>query len=285
VIGGGMALATQIRAGTEVVVTGGTANGATISSGLALIFGTASGTTLSSGAVDMVFSGAVTSATKLSGGSYEVVSAGGTAKGATVNGGTEVASAGATVTGTIINSGGAQVLFGLGQGTIINGGGLDYVFGTASGTILRGGYEYVGSGGVASGAVISAGTLQIASGGSTGTGAVTFSGGGLLRLDDSVHFGGLVAGFGLPDFMDLADISFVSGTTSVNFVEAPSNTSGTLTVGNGTPATTANITLLGQYATANFHIQNDGAGGTLVTDLPVPTATDQNPLALVNTHH
>jgi hypothetical protein len=37
-------------------------------------------------------------------------------------------------------------------------------------------------------------------------------------------------------------------------------TTGTLTVGNGTPATTANITLLGQYVTGNFHIQSDGAG-------------------------
>jgi hypothetical protein len=41
-------------------------------------------------------------------------------------------------------------------------------------------------------------------------GAVTFSGGGMLRLEDSVHFGGLVAGFGVPDFMDLADINFIS---------------------------------------------------------------------------
>jgi hypothetical protein len=59
--------------------------------------------------------------------------------------------------------------------------------------------------------------------------------------------------------------------------------SGTLTVGNGTPATTTNITLLGQYVTANFHIQNDGAGGTLVTDPPV-SSTDPNQLALANIH-
>jgi hypothetical protein len=54
--------------------------------------------------------------------------------------------------------------------------------------------------------------------------------------------------------------------------------------GNGTPATTANITLLGQYAAGNFHIQNDGAGGTVVIDPPVP-ASDQNQLALPNTYH
>jgi hypothetical protein len=38
-----------------------------------------------------------------------------------------------------------------------------------------------------------------------------------------------------------------------------SGTSGTLTVGNGTPATTADITLLGNYIAGNFHIQSDGA--------------------------
>ena len=42
--------------------------------------------------------------------------------------------------------------------------------------------------------------------------------------------------------------------------------SGTLTVTDGTPATTANITLLGQYAASNFNIQTDGHGGTLVLD-------------------
>jgi hypothetical protein len=35
----------------------------------------------------------------------------------------------------------------------------------------------------------------------------------------------------------------------------------------------------------NFHIQTDGAGGTLVTDPPVAAATDQNPIALLHTQH
>ncbi|HWD57342.1 MAG TPA: hypothetical protein VG308_03625, partial [Stellaceae bacterium] len=45
------------------------------------------------------------------------------------------------------------------------------------------------------------------------------------------------------------------------------NQSGTLTVTDG--SNTANLTLLGNYVTANFHIQTDGATGTLVTDPPV----------------
>jgi hypothetical protein len=129
--------------------------------------------------------------------------------------------------------------------------------------------------------------MEVASGGSIGSGTVTFSSGGMLRLDDSVHFSsaGLVAGFGVPDMLDLRDIAFISGTTTVNFVEAPSNTSGTLTVGNGTSATTANITLLGHYMMSQFNIASDGAGGTLVTDPPVSAATDANPVALLHTQH
>jgi hypothetical protein len=71
-----------------------------------------------------------------------------------------------------------------------------------------------------------------------------------------------------------------------NFAERKqlAGASGTLTVGNGTPATTTNITLLGQYVTGNFNIQNDDAGGALVTDPPV-SATGQNQLTLVNTQH
>ena len=36
-----------------------------------------------------------------------------------------------------------------------------------------------------------------------------------LQLDDSLHFSsaGLVAGFGVPDALDLRDIAFISGTT------------------------------------------------------------------------
>jgi hypothetical protein len=62
-----------------------------------------------------------------------------------------------------------------------------------------------------------------------------------------------------------------------------SGTSGTPTVGNRTPATT-DITLLGNYIAGNFHIQSDGAGGTLVTD-PQVSASNQNQLTLANMQH
>jgi hypothetical protein len=126
------------------------------------------------------------------------------------------------------------------------------------------------SGGTISGASISGGTIELTSGAVDGAAAITFatSGGGILRLDDSVHFGGLVAGFGLPDELDLADIGF-GAATSVGFLEAGTNTSGTLTVTDGVH--TANLTLLGQYVTAQFTSGSDGHGGTLIGDPPVGT--------------
>ena len=80
-----------------------------------------------------------------------------------------------------------------------------------------------------------------------------------------MHFGGLVAGFAQPDVMDLMDIAYHSGTTSLAW--AQSGTSGTLTVTDGTH--TAHLTLLGQYVAGQFHIASDGHGGTMVTDPPV----------------
>ena len=104
----------------------------------------------------------------------------------------------------------------------------------------------------------------MASGGSTGGGAVTFAGGGsTLVLDASASFGGLVAGFGGSDGIDLKDIAF-GASTSVSFVEAGGGSSGTLTVTDGIH--TAHIELLGQYTAASFASTGDGGTGTLITD-------------------
>jgi hypothetical protein len=55
----------------------------------------------------------------------------------------------------------------------------------------------------------------------------------------------------------------------LGFVAAANNSVGTLTISDGTHA--ANILLLGQYMASQFHITNDGSGGTLVTDPPATT--------------
>ncbi|HEX3972483.1 MAG TPA: hypothetical protein VHX19_14230, partial [Stellaceae bacterium] len=79
--------------------------------------------------------------------------------------------------------------------------------------------------------------------------------------------GGIISGFGIPGGIDLTTVAFNSATTSATFAEAGNNLSGTLTVTDGT--NTANLTLLGQYSTANFNVHTDGGAGTLVTDPPV----------------
>ena len=66
------------------------------------------------------------------------------------------------------------------------------------------------------------------------------------------------------------NVAYNSATTMLDFQEAGSNLSGTLTVNDGTHVAT--LTLLGQYVTGQFHMANDGHGGTLVTDPPVDSA-------------
>ena len=195
---------------------------ATVSSRGALqAYGSASGTTVLSGAVEYALSGGILNASHIAG--FENIFAGGSAVSTTLNSGGNA----------IVFSGGADIA------AHVNSGGMEVIF----------------SGGIASAAIISGGTIEVHSGGSTGSGQanpVTFasSGGGTLLLLDSVSYGGFVAGFGQPDFIDLRDIAF-GGSTSVTYSSGnPGNTSGTLIVTDG--AHTANINLLGQYTVAQF---------------------------------
>ena len=75
----------------------------------------------------------------------------------------------------------------------------------------------------------------------------------------------------------------MSGATTVSWTQLVSGGagSGTLTVTSGSHV--ANITLIGQYATGNFKLSNDGGGGTLIVDPPL-TPTD-SATVLVNPHH
>jgi len=91
---------------------------------------------------------------------------------------------------------------------------------------------------------------------------MTFAGtGGDLALYNLPGFAAVIAGFGTGDRIDLGNFAFGSATTR-SFFEAPSHTSGTLSVVTG--ALQANLTLHGSYVTSNFTLANDGAGGTLV---------------------
>lgn len=63
--------------------------------------------------------------------------------------------------------------------------------------------------------------------------------------------------------IDLADIAFGPSTT-LGYAANENNSGGLLTVGDGTHSSV--ITLLGQYAAADFHAWSDFHGGTLITD-------------------
>jgi autotransporter passenger strand-loop-strand repeat protein len=302
-IWGGVGIGATLSGGIETVELGGVASATTVSAGGTLTLGllgngTAVGATLDAGGRENLFNEGTASGTTVNFGAEEFVS-GGTARGTTINAGTDIAVGGGgtyetTVSGSeitfrgfhrplvlegeeIVSSGGAAVgtnvdpfgeqivsSGGIAFGTVVNNGGEQIV---ASGGVAFSdtvyGYELVQAGGEDTAVTISSGTFEVASGGSTGGNPVTFDGGGKLVLDASASFGGLVAGFGFGAYLDLADISFGSGT-SVAFTEAASNTSGTLTVTDGTH--TANIALLGQYITNQFATANDGNGGTLITE-------------------
>jgi autotransporter passenger strand-loop-strand repeat protein len=179
---------------------------------------------------------------------------------------------GAQTSGTSFNAGGI-LEFGSGYtgvGNVVsNGLTLEVAAGgIASGTTVNsGGLEEVLSGGTASATTINGGTLEVASGASI-SGPITFtSAGGILELDASQSFNGLIAGFASPkgiiEEIDLRDISF-GKKTKVSFKEDKNHLSGTLTVTDGTH--TANLTLLGQYSAGNFRLSSDGFGGTMIID-------------------
>ena len=90
---------------------------------------------------------------------------------------------------------------------------------------------------------------------------------GQLVLDQAPTYTGQITGFGANNSqsIDLADINF----SKAHFSYAPNalNTAGVLTVTDGT--NTAHLQLEGTYTLANFHISNDGQGGTQVIDPPV----------------
>ncbi len=155
------------------------------------------------------------------------------------------------------------------SGTVLEGG-SEIVYGTASGgrVNLRG-LETIH--GTASGGTIDRGVIAVASGG-TASGTVTFISGGTLQLDTGAGFTGIISGFAVPDRIDLRSVVFGAGTT-MSFTEAVGNTSGTLSVSDGT--NTANLMLLGLYTTSSFALSTDNHGGTRVTDPQVAGGAPQ----------
>jgi hypothetical protein len=129
---------------------------------------------------------------------------------------------------------------------------------------------------VVAGAVTGTGSAQIRGPGEIEFGAastnnVKFETGstGELVLDESVKYSGTIVGFGLTQSIDLADINVATATLS--YAPNSPNTSGVLTV-NDHDGHVAHIKFDGTFVVGDFHLANDGGGGTLLTDPPVDTA-------------
>jgi len=114
-------------------------------------------------------------------------------------------------------------------------------------------------------AVLGIGTIEF--GGPTTT-AVQFSdnpySGSNLVLDDSVHFKGVISGFAKANLYDTIDLNDINSATATKV----SFSGGVLTVKDGS-GHTAQLHFSGAYTINNFHLGDDGHGGTLITDPPV----------------
>ena len=108
---------------------------------------------------------------------------------------------------------------------------------------------------------------------------------GELVLDNSKDFAGQIVGFAgdgttsNSDLIDLTDVNIADVAISKTTYTDNGNDSGTLTLYNASGQALDSITFVGSYQLANFTIQSDGSGHTLIVDPPVPpvTATANGP--------
>jgi autotransporter passenger strand-loop-strand repeat protein len=250
---GGTASDTTIHGGGQDVYSGATAINTTMDGGSQSVYGTVVQTTIANGAVQYLHGSA--SVTTVNAGSQQNVYADGFA------------------TGTTINAAGFQLDWGAASATIVNGG-AQYVYGSAAGTTVLAGTQHVQSGGVADDTTIGAGALAYVHAGGTMDDVIFAGPNAALVLDQASGFTGTLSGWQASDSIDLGDILFGGGMTSLAYAQNGDNSGGTLTVSDGTH--TASLSLLGQYSAVDFALSADGHGGTLITD---PAVVQQAQLA------
>jgi len=197
--------------------------------------------------------------------------------------------------------------------TLSNAGVIDatgvnpLIIDTGSNSIVNSGtIEATGAGGlVIAGAVANSGTLSADGGNLTIDGAVTGAGiaaiagsatlefgaastentsfapgaVGILKLDQSGSFTGVVSGFAPGDAIDLTDLAFGSNM-ALGYTDNGAG-AGVVTVGNAVQV--VDLALLGQYAAAGFQAQSDPGGGTLITYTLQTSASDAT--SLTNLSH
>ena len=100
---------------------------------------------------------------------------------------------------------------------------------------------------------------------------------GELVLDDSKDFSGAIAGFtgdgttANSDLIDVTDVNIADVATSKTTYTDHGNGTGTLTLYDANGHALDSINFDGNYQLANFTIESDGNGGTLIVDPPVNT--------------
>ena len=101
---------------------------------------------------------------------------------------------------------------------------------------------------------------------------------GELVLDDSKDFSGAITGFTgdgtttNSDLIDVTDVNIADVALNKTTYTDHGNGTGTLTLYNASGQALDSINFNGNYQLANFTIENDGDGGTLIVDPPVKTS-------------
>ena len=102
---------------------------------------------------------------------------------------------------------------------------------------------------------------------------------GELVLADSKDFTGQIVGFAgdgtiaNSDLVDLADVNFADVAMDKTTYVDNGNGTGTLTLYNAIGQALDSLTFAGNYQLANFTIESDGSGHTLIVDPPISTAS------------
>ncbi len=110
---------------------------------------------------------------------------------------------------------------------------------------------------------------------------------GELLLVDSKDFTGTIAGFAgdgtiaNSDLIDIADVNFADIATSKTTYTENADGTGTLNLYNANGQAIDSLNFTGNYQLANFTIENDGSGGTLIVDPPVNTSSQTTASAVV----
>jgi hypothetical protein len=195
--------------------------------------------------------------------------------------GVEMRDTGTLGSGTVSNAGYIGGLVGIdfasfagGSETVINSGTIASTLGlsgnaivftnTADRLVVDKGADFIGT-------VVGAGILELAS--SAGLGTLSglgsqFIGFSTIAIDagdswfiggNSAGFNGTITGFTLGDTLDIGGISATTPIFAAN----------TLTLESGSGAVVDTLAIIGSFGTAQFQLQTDHAGGTLI-DLQVP---------------